>query len=176
MPVKQFCLAASLVMFLYAAPAAAEKLVFNHRLSAPLEQAFESNDPARLSYNDQNPNYITDVVAVRGTSAAQWIEALVIVARTPDQRVHSAADWLAELKMQAAQRCSSNFTTISQDEISVMFERRSTGCPAGYPPIAIYRAIAGKRSLFLLAAMAKDDISPESWRQWRDVLVSAHIE
>jgi hypothetical protein len=152
MPVKQFCLAASLVMFLYAAPAAAEKLVFNHRLSAPLEQAFESNDPA------------------------QWIEALVIVARTPDQRVHSAADWLAELKMQAAQRCSSNFTTISQDEISVMFERRSTGCPAGYPPIAIYRAIAGKRSLFLLAAMAKDDISPESWRQWRDVLVSAHIE
>lgn len=176
MSVKQFLLAACLIVLIAAAPAAAEKLVFDQRLSPPLEQAFESKDPARISYNDKNPNYITDVVAVRGRSAARWIEALVIVARTPDQRVHSAADWLAELRMQVAQHCPSNFTTISQDENSVLFERRSTGCPDGYPPVAIYRVIAGRRSLFLLAAMAKDDMSPETRRQWRDVLSSAHIE
>ena len=166
------CIAAALM----ASPALAEKLTFDHRLSPPLKAVLDAGDPAMIDYNDKNPRYITDVIAVRGRSATDWQEALVVIARTPDRKVRTAADWMAELRAEAGRRCASEFRTIAEDAASVTFERRSTGCAAGYPPVALYRVTAGQRSLFLLAAMAKDELSAESRRQWLEMLGSAHIE
>ena len=48
-----------------------------------------------VSYDDHNPKYVVDVIAVRGKSAKHWTEALVIIARTPGGAVRDAAGWAA---------------------------------------------------------------------------------
>ena len=169
-------LAAFVGLLLLAAPALAEKLVFDHRLSPPLKAVLDSGDASMIDYDAANPRNIIDVIAVRGKSAQDWTEALVIIARTPDRKVRSAADWTAQLQSEARAKCSSTFTEIARDDASITFERHSVGCKPGYPPIALYRAIAGKRSLFLLAVLVKDDLSESSRRQWLAMMSSAHLE
>ena len=161
---------------LTATPASAERLLFDHRLSPPLKAVLDSKDAAMISYNDSNPRYVVDVIAVRGKSASDWTEALVIIARAPRGKVRTAADWAAELRAEAERRCKNEIRTLAEDAGSITFARRSTGCIPGYPPVALYRAIAGKRSLFLLAVMARDDLSEQSQRQWLEMLGSARID
>jgi hypothetical protein len=168
--------AAFVALVLIATPALAERLTFDHRLSPPLKAVFEANDPAMIDFNDSNPRYVTDVIAVRGKSASDWIEALVIIARTPDRKVRTAAQWMAELRAEADKQCRSEIRILAEDTGSVTFERRSTGCPKDYPHRALYRVVAGKRSLFLLAVLAKDEPGEESQRQWRALLDSAHLD
>ena len=159
-----------------AAPAFAEKLSFDYRLSPPLKSVLDSGDAAMIDYNATNPRNVVDLIAVRGTSAKEWTEALVIVARTPDGKVKNAADWAAELKRQAQAKCASTLTELARNEISLTLERRSTGCPSDYPSVALYRVVAGKRSLFLLAVLVKDDLSQSSRNQWLALMQSAHLE
>lgn len=159
-----------------ASPALADKLVFDHRLVPALKQVLDANDPARISYNDSNPRYVVDVIAVRGKSATDWTEALVIIARTPDRKVATVEAWRQELQKQARHKCESSFTDLASGEHSLTFERKSQDCPAGYPPIAIYRVVEGKTSLFLLAAMSKDGFSAEERAQWLALMDSAHLE
>lgn len=169
-------IAAFLGLVLLTMPALAEKLVFDHRLSPALKAVLDSGDASMIDYNAANPRNVVDVIAVRGKSAQNWTEALVIIARTPDRKVRSAADWTAQLQREAKAKCSSTFTELARDEMSITYERRSAGCPAGYPPIALYRAIAGQRSLFLLAVLVKDDLSESSRRQWLAMMSSARLE
>ncbi len=163
-------------LLLLAAPALAEKLTFDHRLSPALKAVLDSGDAGMIDYNSANPRNVVDLIAVRGKSAKNWTEALVIIARTPDRKVRDAADWTAQLQREAKAKCTSTFTELARDERSITFERRSVGCPSGYPPIALYRAIAGQHSLFLLAVLVKDDLSESSRRQWLAMMSSAHLE
>jgi hypothetical protein len=172
----KYRLAAFVVLSLIASPALAERLSFDHRLSPPLKAVLDGGDPAMIEYNDKNPRYVTDVIAVRGNSAKDWTEALVIVARAPDKKVSTAAQWLAELRAEADKKCRSELRTLAEDAVSITFERRSTGCSQGYPTAALYRVVAGQRSLFLLAVLSKAELSEESQRQWRELLASAHLE
>ena len=171
---RRFALFAGLLLL--AAPALAEKLVFDHRLSPPLKAVLDSGDASMIDYNNANPRNVIDVIAVRGKSAQDWTEALVIIARTPDRKVHSAADWTSELQREAKAKCASTFTELARDAASITYERRSAGCPAGYPATALYRAIAGKHSLFLLAVLVKDDLTESSRGQWLALMSSAHLE
>lgn len=157
-------------------PALAEKLVFDHRLSPPLKAALDSGDAGLIDYNNADPRNVIDLIAVRGKSAQDWTEALVIIARTPDRKVRSAADWTALLQREAKSKCGSTFTELARDQISITYERRSTGCAGDYPRIALYRAIAGQHSLFLLSVLVKDDLSELARRQWLAVMSSAHLE
>ena len=162
---------------LLAAPASAERLSFDHRLSPPLKAVLDAGDPVMIDFNDSNPRYVTDMIAVRGRSASDWTEALLIVARTPDRRrVHTAPQWTAELRAEAERRCHSEFATIAEDAASITLQRSSTACPADYPSTALYRVVAGSRSLFLLAVMARDTLSETSRQEWLAVLASAHLE
>lgn len=172
----RICLPVLIAAFLSATPAAAERLQFDHRLSPSLKAAFDANDPALIDFNDKNPRYVTDLVAMRGKSAQDWIEALLIVARTPNKAVRTPGAWRDELQAEAQRRCASTFQLLAEDEVSVTFERRSTGCPSGYAPTAVYRVVAGKRSLFLLGFMARDAVGDQTQREWRAVLASARIE
>ena len=169
-------LAIFLGLLLVATPALADKLVFDHRLSPPLKAVLDSGDAGMIDYNNANPRNVVDVIAVRGKSAQDWTEALVIIARTPDRKVRSAADWTAELQREAQGKCTSTFTELARDEMSITYERRSVGCPAGYPTTALYRAIAGKHSLFLLAVLVKDELGETSRQQWLAMMSSAHLE
>ena len=163
-------------LVLMAAPAQAEKLVFDHRLSPPLKAVLDSGDAGMINYNNSDPRNVIDVIAVRGKSAADWTEALVIIARTPDRKVRTAADWAAALQREAKAKCASTFTELARDDVSVTLERRSVRCPAGYPPTALYRAVGGKKSLFLLAVLVKDALSPAARVQWLAMMDSAHLE
>ncbi len=172
----KFHLAAMLGVLLLTSPANAERLKFDHRLSPPLKAVFDANDPDMIAFNDTNPRYVTDLIAIEGASAKDWIQALLIVARTPDKKVRTVAEWVAELQAEGQRLCPSTFRTLASDESSATFERQSTGCRAGYPPVAIYRIVAGKRSLFLLGFMDKGELTEQERREWQAVLASATID
>jgi len=169
-------LALFLSLALVASPALADKLTFDHRLVPALKEVLDSGDSAMIDYNAANPRNVVDTIAVRGKSAKDWQEALIIIARTPQGKVLTAADWVSELQREAAAKCTSTFTEIARDEQSVTYERRSIGCPAGYPPIGLYRAVGSKRSLFLLAVLVKDSLGETERGQWLALMSSAHIE
>lgn len=169
------CLAAALLV-LMASPAHAEKLTFDHRLYPPLKAALDSGDAAKVDYNNANPRYVVDRIAVRGASANDWQEALEIIARTPAKGMSSAADWMAELRRGADKACPNAVTTLTEDPASVTFERQSQPCKAERAPFALYRVVAGKRSLFLLAVLSKVPLSAEARAEWLALLASAHIE
>lgn len=172
----KFRLAALLGLVLLASPVQAERLKFDHRLSPALKAALDANDPALIDFNDSNPRYVTDLIAVQGKSAKDWTEALLIVARAPDKKVRTVADWVAELQDEGQRRCPSTFRTLAGDGGSATFERVSTGCQVGYPNVALYRIVAGTRSLFLLGFLSKGEPSQATRQQWAAVLASAAIE
>jgi len=161
---------------LFSTPALADKLTFDHRLVPALKAVLDGGDAGMIDFNASNPKNVVDLIAVRGKSAKDWTEALVIIARAPQGKVLTPADWVGELQREAQAKCASTFTEIARDETSVTYERRSAGCPAGYPLIALYRAVGTKRSLFLLAVLVKDDMSEIERGQWLALMSSAHIE
>ena len=169
-------IAALLGAVLLASPLQAERLKFDHRLSPQLKAVFDSGDSGMIDFNDKNPRYVTDLIAIQGKSAKDWTEALLIVARTPDKKVRTVAAWVAELQTEGQRRCASTFRTLTEDASSITFERRSTGCAAGYPPVALYRVVAGKQSLFLLGFLHKQQPSAQVEQQWQAVLASAAID
>lgn len=168
-------LAAALLVLL-ATPAQAEKLTFDHRLNPALKEVLDSGDAAKVDYNNANARYVVDRIAVRGTTANDWQEALEIIARTPAKGVSSAADWMAELRARADKACPNTVVKLAEDAASVTFERQSQPCKAERAPYALYRAVSGKRSLFLLAVLAKQPLDKESRARWLALLASAHIE
>lgn len=165
-----------LAALLVSGPALAEKLTFDYRLYPPLKAALDSNRPEMLESNQSNPRYLFNRIAIQGRSAANWTEAIEIVARLRSQNMNEAQDWLAELRQRAPDNCTSQFTTISEDAISITFERHSTGCGRSLAATGIYRIVKGKTSLFLLAAQYKGEMSEATRRQWLELMASAHLE
>lgn len=164
------------VLLLFSAPAHAEKLSFDHRLYPPLKEVLDSGQADMVLFDAHNPRYIIDRIAVRGKSAKRWEEALEIIARTPAKDMTSADDWMRELRGAADKLCPNTVAVIAQDELSVTFERQTLKCPSERAPYAIYRVVAGKRSLFLLSVLTKSALSEDLRRQWLGLLASAHID
>lgn len=164
------------VLLAFAAPAHAEKLSFDHRLYPPLKEVLDSGKADMVLFDAHNPRFIIDRIAVRGKSATRWEEALEIIARTPGKGVTSADDWMRELRGEADKLCQNEVALISQDASSVTFERKSPQCPAERAPIALYRIVASKKSLFMLAVLAKDPLMADARAKWLALLASAHIE
>jgi hypothetical protein len=169
-------LAALLCTLVTATPALAEKLTFDYRLYPPLKAALDSNRPELLESDQHNPKYLFNRIAIQGRSAKDWSEAIEIVARLKAPGMTDAANWLEELRQRASSNCISQFTTISEDAISVTFERHSTGCGRAIAQTGIYRIVAGRSSLFLLAAQYRGEMSEATRKQWLDLMASAHLE
>lgn len=165
-----------MVLLAMASPALAEKLSFDHRLVPALKAVLDSGNKAMIDYNGSNPRYITDVIAVRGRSAQDWDEALVIIARAPTNKVQTAGEWLEELRSDARRRCSTELKLLEQAERSILFERHAEKCPGSYPRNAIYLVVQGKSSLFLLAVLSRDDLSEAARGEWLAMLKSAHLD
>lgn len=160
-----------------AGPAMAERLTFDHRLQPQLKQVLDSGDASRIDYNAANPRYVVDRIAVQGTSPADWTELLEVIARTPARNMRTAQDWMDELRRQADARCPNRIEIIAQDAASITFERRSQQTCAGEPArSSLYRVVAGKRSLFLLAVHDKGGLSETARRDWLAMLASAHLD
>lgn len=166
---------AGLMLLVTGAPALAERLTFDHRLNPDLLAVLDSGRTEMIDYNASNPRYVVDRIAVQGKSASDWTELLEIIARTPARGMRSAADWMKELRSQADARCANSVQVIAQDEVSITFERKSEACATEPARFGLYRVVAGKRSLFLLAVHDKLAPDPRTRGQWLAVLASAHL-
>jgi hypothetical protein len=157
-------------------PVAAEQLHFDHRLYPPLKAIFDNKRQDMIHFDDKNPNYVVDRIAIQGTSADVWTEALDIIARTPSEDVKNANDWFAEIRAKAEKACPSQFEEIARDDSSVTFSRRSTNCGPDKVQFALYRIVTGKRSLFLLNAITRGDMDGAVREKWLQLLGSARLE
>lgn len=166
----------TLVLLAFSTPAFAERLHFDHRLYPPLKAIFDEKRNEMVRYNDSNPKYVVDRIAVQGNSASDWIEAIDIIARSPSDEVKTIDDWFAEIQTKVQAACPSVFETLARDENSITFARRSTGCGKDKVQSALYRIVAGKRSLFMLNAIYRDDMPAEMRAQWLELLKSARLE
>lgn len=167
-----------LPLLLLAVPGAAfaEKLTFDHRIYPPLAAVLDSGRTEMIRFNDSNPKYVTDRIAVQGTSVDHWTEALDIIVRLRSSKMNLVGDWAGEIQRAASAKCPSTYTAIAQDETSLTFERRSVACPAGTPQTGLYRIVTGRKSLFMLGSLAMGDMTAAQRQQWLDLLASAHLE
>jgi hypothetical protein len=167
---------ALLMLMTIAAPAMAERLHFDHRLYPPLKAIFDTNRQEMIYFNNSDPKYVVDRIAIQGKSADDWTEALNIISRTPSRGVKNADDWLAEIRAQSANACPGQFEILARDGNSITFSKRSTNCGNDKIQFSLYRIVAGKRSLFLLNAVYRDDMTDAARQQWLALLQSARLE
>lgn len=160
---------------LAATPAHAEKLLFDHQLYPRIGEVLDSGRKEMVLYDDSNPRYVYDRIALQGTSAQDWTEALEIIVRTPDKAVRTAGDWLSQMRGQSAPGCAGQFTPITQDQTSLTFMRQTPACAGAPAETALYRIVAGRKSLFLLGARYKGTMAPAMRERWLSLLASARV-
>jgi hypothetical protein len=167
-----------LFLLLLAMPAAAfaERLHFDHRLYPSLKAVFDNDRDEMIAYDNSNPKYVIDRIAIQGKSATDWTEAFDIVVRTPSKKIATAEDWLAEIKAKVGKSCASEFSIIAQDTNSLTFSRRSTDCGPDKVQFALYRIVKGERNLFMLNAINRGDMENQKRQQWLALLASARLE
>lgn len=158
------------------APLAAEQLHFDHRLYPALKAVFDQKREEMIAYDNRNPAYVIDRIAVQGKSASSWTEALDIIARAPTKDVATVADWRREIEQKVGKACATKFESIAKDEISITFSRRSTNCGADKVQVALYRIVKGPKSLFLLNPIYRGDMDDTMRQQWLALLASARLE
>lgn len=167
----------ALALLASGAPAAAERLQFDHRLYPPLEQVLDSGDKGMIDFNNQNPARLVDLIAIKGKSAQDWSEALEIVSIPRPRQVAGAREWMDLIAAQAKARCpGASVAVLAEDAVSVTFERRSPGCKAERAGMGLYRLVAGKRSWFQLTVLEKGELDPAARGQWLALLASAHLD
>lgn len=165
-----------LALVVLGSPLAAERLQFDHRLYPPLQQVLDSGETDKVDFNADNPRRLVDLIAVKGASAREWREALEIVSIPRPRDVASAHAWMEILQKKALHQCQATFTILAEDATSVTFERRSPGCAAERASFGLYKLVAGKRSWFELAVLARDGLNDAARAQWLALLASAHID
>jgi hypothetical protein len=159
-----------------ASPVMAERLNFDHRLYPPLKAVFDDDRDEMITYDNSNPKYVIDRIAIQGKSATDWTEALDIIARTPSRDVKTADDWFKEIQLKTGKSCDSKFAIIAQDENSITFSRRSTQCGKDKVQTALYRIVTGERSLFLLNPIYRAEMDETMKQKWLAVLASARLQ
>ncbi|MDB5723564.1 MAG: hypothetical protein JWQ16_318 [Novosphingobium sp.] len=161
---------------LAASPAHAEKLLFDHQLYPQIGAVLDSGRKEMVIFDDRNPKYVFDRIAIQGNSAENWTEALEIIVRVPEKTVKSPSDWVQVLGAATAANCTSQITPIAEDETSLTFMRQAPACAGAAAETALYRIVAGRKSLFLLGARYKGAMDPAMRERWLSVLASARVE
>ena len=160
---------------LASSPAHAERLLFDHQLYPQIGAVLDSGRKEMVLFDDRNPKYVFDRIAIQGTSAENWTEALEIIVRTPEKSVKSPQDWVHQIGATAIANCASQITPIAEDAASLTFMRQAPACAGAAAETALYRIVAGRKSLFLLGARYKGTMDPAMRERWLSVLASARI-
>lgn len=160
---------------LAASPARAERLLFDHRLYPQIGAVLDSGRKEMVIFDDRNPKYVFDRIAIQGTSAENWTEALEIIVRTPEKGVKSPSDWVRQIGAATSASCASQITPLVEDESSLTFMRQAPACAGAPPETALYRIVAGRKSLFLLGARYKGTMDQTMRDRWLSVLASARV-
>lgn len=158
-----------------ATPAHAERMLFDHLLDPRIGAVLDSGRKEMIHYDASNPAYVYDRIAIEGTSADNWTEALEIIVRTPDKAMRSPADWVQQISAASAPACPSRVTPIAKDETSLTFLRQTPACAGTAGETAIYRIVAGRKSLFLLGARFKGEMPQTARDRWLSLLGTARV-
>lgn len=166
------------ILALAAAPSAhAERLTFDYRLYPPLKAALDSGETARIAYDGSNPRYVVDLIAITGHSAADWDEAIQIIARTPAHNMTTAQAWFAEIEAAALRECpGAKLRIVAKEADAITYEEQSIGCPRPAGESRMGRIVAGRRSLFAITFILHGSAEPAARAGWLATLNSAHIE
>jgi hypothetical protein len=164
-----------ILLMVGSSPAYAEKLLFDHHLYPEIGAVLDSGRKEMVIFDDRNPKYVFDRIAIQGTSAENWTEALEIIVRTPDKAVKSPSDWLRQIGAATAASCASQTTPIAEDKTSLTFMRQTSACAGAPAETALYRIVAGRKSLFLLGARYKGLMDSAMRERWLSVLASARV-
>lgn len=157
-------------------PAHAERMLFDHQIDPRIGEVLDSGRKEMILYDASNPAYVYDRIAIQGSSAENWTEALEIIVRTPGKAVRSPGDWVQQISATSAPTCPSQVTPLSQDKSSLTFMRQSPACAGSPAETALYRIVAGRKSLFLLGARYKGEMPQAARARWLEVLASARID
>lgn len=160
---------------LAATPAQAERMLFDHQLDPRIGAVLDSGRKEMILFDETNPAYVYDRIAIQGSSADNWTEALEIIVRTPGKQVRSPRDWVRQISATSAPACPSQVTPLAQDDTSLTFVRQSPACGGAPAETALYRIVAGRKSLFLLGARYKGEMTEALRGNWLAVLASARI-
>jgi hypothetical protein len=161
---------------LAASPAHAERLLFDHHLYPQIGAVLDSGRKEMVIFNDRNPKYVFDRIAIQGSSAENWTEALEIIVRTPEKSVKSPSDWIRQIGAGTTANCASQITSVAEDETSLTVMRQVPACSGAPAETALYRIVAGRKSLFLLGARYKGEMDQAMRGRWLSVLASARVE
>lgn len=160
---------------LAASPAHAERMLFDHRLDPRIGEVLDSGRKEMILFDESNPAYVYDRIAIEGTSAENWTEALEIIVRMPGKAVRSPNDWVQQISAPVATTCSSRISPIAEDETSLTIMRQSSACAGNPAETALYRIVAGRKSLFLLGARYKGEMPQAARERWLRLLASARV-
>lgn len=158
-----------------ASPARAERMVFDHHLDPRIGEVLDSGRKEMILYDASNPAYVYDRIAIQGTSAENWTEALEIIVRTPGKAVRSPADWVQQISATSAPACPSQVTPLDANRRSPTFMRQSPACGGSPAETALYRIVAGAKSLFLLGVRYKGEMPQARRDRWLGILASARV-
>jgi hypothetical protein len=165
-----------LTLIVAASPAFAERLEFDHRLYPPLKAVFDQDKNEMIAYDNSNPKYVIDRIVTQGKSVSNWNEALDIIARSPSAKVKTVDQWYEEIRAKSGSSCPSQFSIIARNDNSITFSRRSTKCAKDKVQFALYRIVAGKRTMFLLNPTQRGDMAEAAQKQWLELLASARLK
>lgn len=160
---------------LAATPAHAERMLFDHPLDPRIGAVLDSGRKEMVLYDDSNPAYVYDRIAIEGSSAENWTEALEIIVRTPGKAVRSPSDWVQQIGAASPPACPSQVTSLARDATSVTFMRQSAACAGSPAETALYRIVAGRKSLFLLGGRYKGEMPQAARARWLGLLATARV-
>ena len=116
-----------------------------------------------------------DRIAVRGKSADDWSEALEIVVLTRPRKIAALADWFSAWQQSEDAICTSAWQTLSATPATMSFARSDARCPAQAGQQRIYRALWGKKNVYLLSGIVRGSMSAAQRAQWQVLLDTAKI-
>jgi hypothetical protein len=158
-----------------ATPAWDERTLFDHQLVSRIGEVLDSGREEMILYDDSNPAYVLDRIAIQGTSAETWTEALEIIVRMPGKEVRSPGDWVRQISAPVAAACPVAISPVAEDATSRTILRQSPACGDKPAETALYRVVAGRKSLFLLGARYKGVMPAETRTRWLGILASARV-
>ncbi|MFT4026648.1 MAG: hypothetical protein QM676_07600 [Novosphingobium sp.] len=178
MPIRQailFLVGGLVGPLLAASPAHAERLLFDHQIQPQIGAVLDSGRKEMIFFDDSNPKNVYDRIALQGTSADNWTEALEIVVRTPQPNLKSPADWRQQIGAPTAAGCTARLSPIAEDATSLTFMRQAEACGGAPAETGLYRIVAGRKSLFLLGARYKGQMDEAQRGRWLALLASARV-
>ena len=112
---------------------------------------------------------------VEGESLQDWTEILETISTRRKDEPDSVQQWFERFEAHGDETCPSEWTTIDENDSSIIFRRTTTGCQDFEDQDAVYHVVYGRKKVFVIFATMKGEMDEASRDGWLTVLRSAEI-